>query len=72
MSDLAYAEDIISLSNNYRDMQYLLEAVQHNAATAGKRINVSNAKLISAFIPAEVNKFENLDSMFIVNGQGTG
>ncbi len=71
-SGLAHAEDIILLSNNYRDMQHLLEAVKHNAVAAGKRINVSNAKLISAFIPAEVNKFENLDSMFIVNGQSTG
>ncbi len=40
VSDLAYADDIVLLSNSYIGMQSLLEAVNRHA-TVGMRINAS-------------------------------
>ncbi len=45
---LIYADDIEILSNSYRVMQGLLEAVNHHAAAVGMRINTSKTKVISA------------------------
>ncbi len=42
--DLAYAGDLILLSNNYGGMQYLLELVNLHAAAAGKHINASKPR----------------------------
>ncbi len=45
-SDLAFTDDIVLLSNSYREMQGLLEAV-------GMRINTSKTKVMPALIPGE-------------------
>ncbi len=85
MSDLAYADDIVILSSSYGEMQGLLEAVYRHASAVGMRINASKTKVMSALIPGEqrqavlldgepledVDKFKNLGSMFVANGQGT-
>ncbi len=42
--DLAYAGDLILLSNNYGGMQYLLDVVNLHAAAASKRINASKPR----------------------------
>ncbi len=38
VSDLAYADDIVSLTSNYREMQGLFEAVNHYAASVGSTL----------------------------------
>ncbi len=47
---LAYTTGIVLLSSNYREMQVLLETVNHTAA-AGIRLNTSKTKVMSALIP---------------------
>ncbi len=37
--DLDYVNDILLLNNNYKEMQSLLETVNHHAAAVGMRIN---------------------------------
>ncbi len=41
VSDLAYADDIVLLSNRYMEMQGLLEAVNRHATAIGMRISAS-------------------------------
>ncbi len=74
VSDLTYAGGIVIISNNYREMQDLLETV-----------SASKPKVVSAFMPGEqrqnflldgepledVDKFKQLGSMFAANSQGT-
>ncbi len=50
VSGLVYATGIVFLSSNYREMQDLLETVNHVAA-AGMRLNASKTKVMSALIP---------------------
>ncbi len=85
MSNLAYADDIVIPSNNYTEMQGLIEAVNRHATDFGMRITASKTKVMSALIPGEhrqavlldgepledVDKFKCLGSMFVANGQGT-
>ncbi len=66
-------------------MQGLLEAVNRHATAEGMRVNLSNAKVMSALIPGEqcqavllygapledVDKFKYLGSMFAANDQDT-
>ncbi len=84
MSDLAYADDIVILSNSYGELQGLLEAVNRHATAVHMCINASKIKM-SALIPGEqrqailldgeplkdVEKFKYFGSMFVANGQGT-
>ncbi len=74
MSDLAYADDIVTPSSSFSEMQGLLEAVYRHAAAIGMRINSLKIKVISALIPGEqhesledVDKFKYLASMFVAN-----
>ncbi len=47
---LAYTTGIVLLSSNSREMQDLLETVNH-VATVGMRLNTSKTKVMSALIP---------------------
>ncbi len=85
MSNLAYADDIVTLSSSYSEVQGLLEAVNRHADAVGLRINASKAKVMSALIPGEqrqavlldgepledMDKFKYLGAMFVANSQGT-
>ncbi len=51
--DLAYADGIMLNMNDHKEVQNLLEAVNHHAIAAGIRINASKAKVMSALIPNE-------------------
>ncbi len=70
MSDLAYADDTILLSNNY--------AIEHHTTIVCIRINVSKNKVVSELITDEqcqaledADKFNRMGCVFITNGQGT-
>ncbi len=83
--DLAYADDVVLLSNSYREMQGLLQAVTGYFATVGVCINASKTNVMPALIPCEqrqavllvgepledVEKYKYLGYAFIANGQGT-
>ncbi len=56
-----YTNDIVLLSNNYRKMQSLLDAVYRHAATVGKRINASKTKVVSALSRGEQRQTVFLD-----------
>ncbi len=85
MSDLAYADDIVTLSSSYSELQGLLEAVILHATAVGMRIIASKTKVMSALVPDEqrqavlldgepfecVDKFKYLGLMFVANGQCT-
>ncbi len=85
MSNLAYADEIVIPSNNYTEMQGLIEVVNRLAAEVDMSINASKTKVMLALIPGEqrqavlldgepledVDKFKCLGSMFVANGQGT-
>ncbi len=45
MPDLAYVGDIVLLSDYYKEMQYLLEAVSHHAATVTIYVNAMHIAL---------------------------
>ncbi len=60
-SDLAYADDIVLLSSNYREVEGLLEAVNHHAAAMTMSINASKTKVMSALIPDEQRQVVLLD-----------
>ncbi len=73
MSDFAYADNIRVLSNSYREMQGLLEAVNRHAAAVGMRINGSKTNVMSELSPGEQRKAvlrygEPLVSVFVTNG----
>ncbi len=53
VSDLAFADDIVLLSNSYSEMQGLLEAVGRGVAAAGMRTSATKTKAMSAHIPCE-------------------
>ncbi len=53
MSDLVYADDIVTLSSSHREMQELLEAVNRHPAAASMRIRLSMVKVMSALISGE-------------------
>ncbi len=79
VSDLTYADNIVLLSNSYREMQGLLEAVNRHAAAVGIHINASKTTVLSALVPDEqrhavlldgepledVDRFKYLGSIFI-------
>ncbi len=44
--DLAFANDIVLMSSNYREIYGPVEAVSHYAAADGMRINALQAKVI--------------------------
>ncbi len=81
MSDFAYADEIVTPSSSYREMQDLFEDVYRYVAAVGMCINVPKTKLMSALIDGEkcqavlldgesledVDKFKYLDLMFITN-----
>ncbi len=74
MSDLAYADDIGVLSNSYREMQDLLEAVNRHAAAVGMRIKASKTSVMSELSPGEQLKAvllygEPLGSVSVANGE---
>ncbi len=85
VTDLADADDTLILSSSYREIQGLLTAVNHHAATIGMRISATMTKGMSALTsgtqrqvgllndePSEgVDKFKYVNSMFVVNGQGS-
>ncbi len=85
VSDHAYADDIVTLSSSYSEMQGILEAVKRHAATVGARSNASKTKVMPALNPGEqrqtvlldgelledVDKFKYLGSMFVAHGRGT-
>ncbi len=48
MPDCAYAQDIVTLNSNYREMQGLLEAVNCHATAVSMRINALKTKVMSA------------------------
>ncbi len=53
ISDPTYAVGIVLLSNSYREMQSLLETVNHRAAAVDVRINASKTKVMTVLIPGE-------------------
>ncbi len=85
MSDLAYADGIVIVSNSYGELLGLLEAVNRHATAVRMCINASKIKIMLALIPGDqrqailfdgeplkdVEKFKYLGSMFVANGQGT-
>ncbi len=85
VTDLAYANDIVLLSNRQRMMQGLLEVVKSHAATVNICINVSKTKAMSTHVPGvqlhavllddeplqNVDKFKYFGSLLIENDQGT-
>ncbi len=48
--NLAYAGDVVRISNKYRGMENLLEVVSRHVATAGIHSTASNTKALSAII----------------------
>ncbi len=48
VSDLAHADDIVILSSSCREMQGLLEVVNHHTAAVGMRLNAWKTKVVSA------------------------
>ncbi len=85
VSDLAYTDDIVILSSSYSEMQDMFEAINRHAAAVDVCINTSKTKVMSASIPVgqrqavlldgepleDDDKFNDLCSMFVANGQGT-
>ncbi len=78
VSDRAYADDIVLLSDSYTEMQGMLEAANRHAAAVGMRINASKSKVVSTLVPGEhgqavildgeqlegIEKFKYLGSIF--------
>ncbi len=50
VSDLAYADDIGIISNSYREMQGLLQAVYRHTAAVGMRTNALKTKVMSSLV----------------------
>ncbi len=48
--NLAYAGDVVRMSNKYRGMENLLEVVSRHVATAGIHSTASKTKALSAII----------------------
>ncbi len=53
VSYLASADDIVILSNRYREMQDLFEAVNRHVAAVAMSINASKTKVMQALTPSE-------------------
>ncbi len=53
VSGLGIADGIVLFSNNYREMQGLLETVNHHTTAVGMRIYASKTKVMSALIPCD-------------------
>ncbi len=85
VSDLAYADHIMLLSNSYTETLCLFEALHHHTAAVRMRIKASKTKVMSAIIPGEqrravlldneplegADKLIYLGSIFTANGLGT-
>ncbi len=85
VSGLAYIDDVVFLSNSYRDKQGPIEAVNYHAKAVSMHINASEIKGMSALNPTDqrqaifldgepledVDKFRYLGPKVIANGQST-
>ncbi len=61
MSDLGYADDILTLSIGYKEMKGMFEAVNRHATAVDVRINVSTTKVMSALISVKQQQTVLLD-----------
>ncbi len=77
-SALSYADGIVLLNNNYREMQDLLESVNRHAAVSRRKLMPTlnpheerQAVLLDGEPLEDAYKFKYLGSRFIASGQGT-
>ncbi len=60
VSDLAYAGDIMLLSNNYREMQGLFEAANRHGVAVSMHNTATKTKVMLALIPGELSLDDEL------------